>query len=368
MKKLLLFSAVAILMSSCVEKKEFTINGNMGDDEFEGQQVYLQEVGADWKEKINIDTAIIENGAFTFKGVAKESNVVRFIVLAEADARRKVPATVIIEPGIIQLSFDSIPTVKGTPANDSYQAFASKANAISQEQKAIYEKSKQDTANVALQADLEKQYEAKDAEMKTILYDYVKANIQTQVGTYFFATRAYQFSLDQLKELLPLVSPEFKTNERILSMEKRAQALEATQVGNSFVDIKGNVPDGKEVALSDYAGKGKYVLVDFWASWCPPCRRDMPILVEAYKKYNSKGLEIVGVSIDDDKAAWEKGIKDLNITWPQMSDLKGWKSDLSNAYGVASIPHTVLLDKEGKIIAKDLHGKQVMDKLDELFK
>ena len=149
---------------------------------------------------------------------------------------------------------------------------------------------------------------------------------------------------------------------------KRNEKLEATAIDQQFTDLKGKTPEGKEIALSDYAGKGEYVLVDFWASWCPPCRKDMPYLVEAYAKYKNKGFEIVGVSLDENVADWQNMIKKLKVTWPQMSDLKGWNSELSGAYGVASIPHTVLIDKEGKIIAKYIKGEELIPTLQELIK
>ena len=125
---------------------------------------------------------------------------------------------------------------------------------------------------------------------------------------------------------------------------------------------------GKTHKLSEYVGKGKIVLIDFWASWCPPCRRDMPNMVEVYKQYKSKGFEIVGISLDSKQEAWEKGVKDLQITWPQLSDLKGWKNDGAALYGVNSIPHTVLVDKDGTILAKGLHAKEIGEKLKELLK
>lgn len=127
-------------------------------------------------------------------------------------------------------------------------------------------------------------------------------------------------------------------------------------------------PAGKEVSLSDYVGKGKYVLVDFWASWCGPCRREMPALVEAYAKYKDKGFEIVGVSLDTQTEAWEKSIEALNITWPQMSDLKGWESEATDIYGLAYIPQTLLIDPNGKIIAKNIYGEAVSEELAKYLK
>ena len=144
--------------------------------------------------------------------------------------------------------------------------------------------------------------------------------------------------------------------------------LKNSAVGKPFIDFEMADAKGKTHKLSEYVGKGKIVLIDFWASWCPPCRRDMPNMVEVYKQYKSKGFEIVGISLDSKQEAWEKGVKDLQITWPQLSDLKGWKNDGAALYGVNSIPHTVLVDKDGTILAKGLHAKEIGEKLKELLK
>ena len=112
----------------------------------------------------------------------------------------------------------------------------------------------------------------------------------------------------------------------------------------------------------------KPVLIDFWASWCGPCRREMPNLVDAYAKYKGKNFEIVGVSLDQSADAWKESIKNLKITWPQMSDLKYWGSEGAQLYAVNSIPHTILIDGEGTIIARGLHGEGLQTKLAEVLK
>ncbi|MBK5720397.1 AhpC/TSA family protein [Dysgonomonas sp. Marseille-P4677] len=368
MKKIILFlSVVAMLVTSCVEKEAFTIKGTLPNTEYDGKQVYLKVLGENWKDLIAIDTVTVTNGSFEFKGLAKGGSIIHFIELAEPTDKVKRPVLLVVEPGQIEVSMDSISTVKGTASNDSYQAFNDKLGAIDSEMKALYKKAQEDTTKT-LRAELEKQFEEKDAQKAAANFDFVKANAQNQLGAYFFSSRSYMFSLDQMKEISALIKPEYKTNERMKKVEARIQALDATSEGKVFTDLKGKTPEGADASLADYAGKGNYVLVDFWASWCPPCRAEMPKLVEAYKLNKGKGFEIVGISLDKNNEDWVKGIKNLGITWPQISDLKFWDSELAAAYGINSIPHLVLLDKDGKIMARGLSADQAVAKLNELLK
>lgn len=151
-------------------------------------------------------------------------------------------------------------------------------------------------------------------------------------------------------------------NERNVKMfHGIVQAMMATTIGKTAPEIMMSTPAGDELALSSL--RGKIVLIDFWASWCGPCRKEMPNVIKAYAKYKSKGFEIYGVSLDQDKARWEEAIAKDGITWPQVSDLKMWSSSVVRQYNIQGIPYTVLLDREGKIIAKNLRGEELEEKL-----
>ena len=150
--------------------------------------------------------------------------------------------------------------------------------------------------------------------------------------------------------------------------EEKIKIVMKTQEGVDAADFSQPDKDGKMVKLSDY--RGKYVLLDFWASWCAPCRRENPNLIKAYAKYKGKGFEILGVSLDKaaDKAKWLKAIEDDKLTWKQVGDMKGWDNAAGMLYEVKAIPMNFLIDPSGKIIAKYLRGEELDKKLAELFK
>jgi peroxiredoxin len=141
--------------------------------------------------------------------------------------------------------------------------------------------------------------------------------------------------------------------------------LEAFMEGGEAPDFSQPTPEGPELSLSDL--RGKVVLIDFWASWCGPCRRENPNVVKMYEKYKGDGFTVLGVSLDTDRARWLKAIEDDGLTWPHISDLQGWKNSVAQLYGVRSIPHTVLVDQEGKIIARNLRGATLEARLGEIF-
>lgn len=149
-------------------------------------------------------------------------------------------------------------------------------------------------------------------------------------------------------------------------LQKQVDALQAFIIGGVAPDFAQKTPEGQDIKLSEL--RGKVVLIDFWASWCGPCRRENPNVVRVYNQYKDKGFEILGVSLDNAKDRWLQAIQQDGLTWMHVSDLKGWSNAVAQTYGVRSIPQTILLDAEGKIIARNLRGPSLEEKLAEIFK
>ena len=162
-----------------------------------------------------------------------------------------------------------------------------------------------------------------------------------------------------------------KAKEHLAKLQKEQQDMASSQapraIGKMFTDIAMNDTTGQQRRLSEWCGKGRYVLVDFWASWCGPCRAEMPNVSKCYEKYHEKGLDIVAISFDMNKEAWLRAIRTMNMPWVHLSDLAGWNSLGAKTYNIRGIPANILLDKEGKIIAIDLRGDELGETLAEIL-
>lgn len=366
MKKLTYLLAAATIFAACNnENKGYTVTGTV-EGATDGDMVYLQ--AAEGRQLVKLDSAIIRNGVFTLKGT-QDSAVNRYIT-CQPSGKEGILMDFFLENGTIKinLSAGENDSATGTANNDIYQNIRNRQNELNSQINVIYQSMANTTLTDEQRAEKAKQMNELEKQYTAVAKEGIKQNIGNTVGVFLLKKNHYYMSVEELDSLIPQIPAAYDNDETIIRIKENVEKLKSTAVGKKFTDFEMQTPEGKPVKLSDYVGKGKIVLVDFWASWCGPCRREMPTLVEAYAKYKNQNFEIVGVSLDQNNDSWKEAIKKLNITWPQMSDLKYWNCEGAKLYAVSSIPHTILIDGDGTILARGLHGDELQEKIAEVLK
>ena len=365
MKKLTYLLAAAAVFAACNSGNQgYTVTGTI-EGATDGDTVFLQTV--EGRQLVKLDSAVITNGTFTFKGT-QDTAANRYLTYSPAGAEGMI-MDFFLENGKINIKLNGkSSSATGTANNDIYQAIRTQLNELDSQMENIYT-SMTDTALTDQQREAKgKEMSALESKMMEVAKAGISQNITNAVGVHLLKSNYYYLDVKELDPLMPQIPATYSNDATIIRIKENVEKMKATAVGQKFTDFEMQTPEGKTVKLSDYVGKGKTVLVDFWASWCGPCRREMPNLVEAYAKYKNKNFEIVGVSLDQNGDSWKEAIDKLNITWPQMSDLKYWNNEGAKLYAVSSIPHTVLIDGDGIILARGLHGEELQEKLAEVLK
>ncbi len=366
MKKLsyvLAGAAMCGMIASCGPKAGYTISGSI-NNVADGDSVFLQEpVG---RSLVNIDSTVVKDGKFEFKGT--QDSIINAVITWDAkDGAQRVG--LYLENGDIKVKFENdITSVIGTSLNNAYQEMKDKVALIQKEREKILENLKDTTLAETVVAEQNKALEDLDKKEISVLYNTIENNSDNLLGLTLFKNIYYTLSLEQKENILSKFPATYDNDPSIERIRAQVTSEKNTAVGMKYTNLTMENPEGQEVSLSDYVGNGKLVLIDFWATWCGPCRREMPNIVSLYDKYKNKGFEIVGVSFDNNAEAWRNGIKQMNMTWPQMSDLKGWQSEGGAVYGISSIPYTILISGDGTIVARNLQGEELYDKIEELLK
>lgn len=374
MQKLILVLACIATLCSCGNNDKtsgkaagdstFVLSGNI--DGLDSGWIYLYNIQKDQEIP---DSAKIEKGKFEFKGVAAEP---QFAFLTFHESAQQKPLGVFLEGGNIKVTApkDSLSKGKitGSVAQDEYQKYFAKYEVIDNKQRDLYMKYQQASmsGDVNTAEQVRKDFEALDKENKDLVTQFTKENPGSFVSAFLVAQNFLQEPDPvQLESVYASFKENIKASHYGKIIKKTLDASKSTAIGSVAPDFTLTDVNGKPVSLASY--KGKYILVDFWASWCGPCRQENPAVVKAYNTYKAKGFDILGVSLDQKKDKWEEAIKEDQLTWTHVSDLKGWQSDVASLYGVRAIPMNYLLDKEGKIIAKSLRGEDLLKKLGEIL-
>ncbi len=370
MKNLFYFFAAAILLQSCSTEPGYVINTQL-DGITDGKAFLVQRIDGEY---VNVDSALIENGKFIMQGSVVIPDVFDLKIDGKRGAKRFYLENSVIE---IRGNADSLreAEVSGSQTNDEYGVYTDtlyqyydvlRGYSLKMREARAGKDESQGEKDLA---GLEEEYMAKSDsvydEMVSYQMDYLKANPSSYLSPSILQANSYSMDATELEEYLSAMDESLSASNIVKNLQARVEVLKKVAIGQPAPDFTQNDSMGNPVSLSSF--KGKYVLIDFWAAWCGPCRGENPNVVKAYNTYNDKGFEVLGISLDDNRDSWLKAVKDDHLSWTHLSELNGWSNSAARLYGVNAIPGNFLINDEGIIVARNIRGEELQEKLAEIF-
>jgi peroxiredoxin len=368
MKKVINLMLIVAIMASCAPKEpKYVINGNIEGSDSVTFILQKREKG----KIVKIDSVVSVGGKFKLEGgaVAYPEMVNLF-----AKGMRKAVSFYLENAEItIDGKMDSLYNAKitGSVTHDQFKKFNESVEPINKKYSELYQayRAANEAEDKEKVAEIEKSIEELDAQLTQASKDFVAANPASYVTPSVIRNLSYEMNPDELEAMIAGIDTTVAKTQIISDLKERLAVLKTVAIGQKAPDFTLNDVNDLPVALSSLVGKSKLLLIDFWASWCGPCRDENPKVVKVWKEFNKKGFDVFGVSLDrpGDKEKWMQAIKDDNLTWTHVSDLQYWDCAPAKLYAVNSIPANFLLDETGTIIARNLRGDDLYNKVKEVL-
>ena len=351
----ILYSALFLGALTACQSNTYQVKGTI-EGAADGDTLFFT---TDMQSGIPSDTLIVEHGKFSFSG---ESDSV-YMAMVYSAKRNELNAPFFVEPGKISIDIKETPgasRVGGTMCNDQWQVLNDSVMTIGKEINKIAEHIYGNNVTFEEQQKGMEQIEQLNKRFSAMVIGITEKNIDNEFG-YFLLTYYPEELIDNETRLrlIEKLSDERRQRDAIKQIEASIRQSSKTAEGATIPNFAQATPEGDELSIMTEVSKNKITVIDFWASWCGPCRQEMPFMLALYADYKDRGLGIVGVSLDKDKDAWLNAIKTLKLPWPQMSDLKYWDNAAAKAFNINSIPHTVVVDQKGKILRRGLRGEEL---------
>lgn len=361
--RLLSFALALLAMASCSKP---TFNVKVELQNAEGKKIYLQKFLKN--EKIVIDSAVMQDNMVNFIVENDDPSIHYYLIIKDLN-----PIRFFAENNDVKIvgdvksreSFNIITDSHAQQLVNEYNAEYKKLNEQFNEVREKYYSSAQNNDEVAREK-IGTAYEQMEKNLTNYRNLFLTKNKSSIVAPYILYNNRYNYELNELEDFVNSFELKEETVYTQLLNEYIAK-LQRVDIGQPYLDFTQETPDGYLLSLSELVGKSKLLLVDFWASWCGPCRAENPNVVSVYKDYHEKGFDVLGVSLDMEKANWMRAINSDGLIWHNVSDLKYWNNAAAKDYAISSIPSNILLDENGIIIAKNLRGEDLRNKVEEIL-